>query len=198
MWPPISSPDGIVENGIVQFGRHRGKSIFRAATLDFESMKGSIGSCLGRFPFPIDLKMAILRGATLEGNASNAYVRCQGALKRSWNKESLADYVATQQYIGMCARIEDIQKYCRVTFWGRKVAANGQPLLVMRSANGKAQVLFEKNYREIDDKWHLYTVDLPICSGDVDFIFNGGYTDESGSGDSCYLFRDIQLICQEE
>ena len=198
MWPPISSPDGVVENGIVQLGRRRGKSIFRAATLDFESMKGSSGSCLWQLPVPMDLKKAILRDATLEVNASNAYVRCQGSLKRSWDQESLAEYVATQQYIGMRARIENIQKYSSVTFWGRKVAAHGQPLLVMQSANGKAQVLFQKNYREIDDEWHLYTVDLPICSGDVDFIFNGGYTDKSGSGDSCYLFRDIQLICQEE
>ena len=90
--------------------------------------------------------------------------------------------------------MQGIEKYRTLIFDGKRERANGQPTIILADKKSKkAHMLFYKSYRELVAHWHTYEVSLPAIDGNVELIFNGGYTDRSGSKDSCYLFKNIRL-----
>ncbi len=51
----------------------------------------------------------------------------------------------------------------------------------------------KETYRNIDDEWHLYSIDVSNLTGEVVVIFNGSYLDYTGSLDSEYIFSNVFL-----
>lgn len=116
---------------------------------------------------------------------------CKGSVPREPNSNcSVSDFLLNETYIGIRANVDDVGDYDYLTFYGRKVAGQGQPVVYVYQ-NG--EVVAEKigSYREIDHDWHQYLIDVSGIEGAVTVIFNGGYTDHTGGQESSFLFSDI-------
>ena len=48
-------------------------------------------------------------------------------------------------------------------------------------------------YRQIDEEWKQYVMDITDLTGEVYIIFNGGYVDSTGSLESKYVFSDVRI-----
>ncbi len=78
-------------------------------------------------------------------------------------------------------------------FYGRKESNHGQPSVFIYDCEGNVVASFEKNYRDLDNEWHQYVIELPKLKGPVTIILNGGYVDNTGSQDSLYDFGKVVL-----
>jgi hypothetical protein len=183
----MQTPEGLIENGNIMQGRFVGENFMKIAKMQFEGeMRLNAKN--------VDLSTAKCKSALYKNIDDNLVLQCTGTLNRSWMDEGLDKYISEVQYIGARMPIQGIEKYRTLIFEGKRERANGQPTIVLVDKKSKkAHMLFYKSYRELDTHWHTYEVSLPAIGGNVELIFNGGYTDRSGSKDSCYLFKNIRL-----
>lgn len=121
-------------------------------------------------------------------------IDCVGSLQRDVEAEmSVFDYFVNVDYIGASIDVKDADKYRYITFCGKKIQNNGQPLVYVVDENGNKAGEVSCNYYDIDNEWHQYVIDLTEVTGKTQIIFNGGYIDNSGSPESEYIFSNIIL-----
>ena len=87
----------------------------------------------------------------------------------------------------------DVSYYRALTFYGKKVADHGRLTVCVYDEDGKLLREVAVNYPDIDTEWHQYAVNLDGIYGNATIIMNGGYTDNSGSDDSDYIFSKIVI-----
>lgn len=122
-----------------------------------------------------------------------AGIECHGFIGRSSEENTpLADYMMNYEYVGCKVHIEDLTDYAYLVFYGRKNAANGQPSVFLYGQE-MDPIGYTAGYKDLDDEWHQYAIDVSQLNGEADVIFNGGYTDSTGSADSSYTFSNIVL-----
>jgi hypothetical protein len=194
---PLSTPVGLVKKGVVQKGEHKGRTLFDAAAIDFGLISSKDVIAHVESVYRPVIKSKCVSSGQLIKDSEDYVVRCIGSLDRAWDDTSfnLDEYISEKQYIGARIVVREIENYHTLIFDGKREHANGQPTIVLvDKKNKKTYMLFYKSYHELDTQWHTYEIELPKINGDIEIIFNGGYTDRSGSKDSCYLFRSIRLI----
>lgn len=138
-----------------------------------------------------ELKSACIVQNQYEGMGG---VQCIGCLQREFEDErSLPEYLMEDEYIGSRITIEDISDYRYLVFYGRKEAGNGQPGVFLYDKNSQVVAECTADCRDLDNEWHQYLIDISDLKGSVTIIFNGGYTDCTGSGYTSYLFSNVVL-----
>ena len=187
----MQTPEGLVENGLVTQGKHKGESIFDVAKMEFGL---PAKSKIGARSVLVDFHEANFSSANLHKVEGESIIKCVGVLGRSWSDSDIGGFIAGKQYIGARFPVSKVQNYSAIVFEGKRQCANGQPTLVLVEKNGNVRLLYYDSYHNLDMEWHTHVVYLPAMSGDVEIILNGGYTDRSGSKDSCYLFKNVRLI----
>lgn len=121
-------------------------------------------------------------------------IECRGSLQRPEGSEiSVGDYLAGTGYAGMKITIDEMGPYRYLVFYGRKNMDHGQPGVYVYNESNGVEAAFEMEYYEIDNGEHQYVIDISDVAGRAVVIFNGGYTDDSGSEESSYTFRNITL-----
>lgn len=129
-----------------------------------------------------------------EQYGDNAGIRCIGSLQReSGNENGLLGDIQNGGYIGAKIRIESIGDHDFLIFYGKKVVDHGQPTVFAVNDRGEIAGEFSKKYYDIDTEWHPYGIDLSNVEGGITVYFNGGYIDNTGSGESEFIFSNIKL-----
>ena len=123
-----------------------------------------------------------------------AGVECSGCLQREPNNERpLSEYLMEDEYIGYKMVIEDIEDYRYLVFYGRKESGDGQPSVFVYNEDNQVVAEYDADCRGLDNEWHQYLIDIADLTGTVTIIFNGGYTDNTGSKYTSYLFSNMVL-----
>jgi len=121
-------------------------------------------------------------------------VLCTGRLERSYDsKKTIDKYLIRDDYIGIKYVLNDISEYKYMVYYGKKITDHGQPGVYIYDNNDKAVRKHTVKYKDIDNEWHQYLIDVSDLNGSVTIIFNGGYPDSTGRTDSKYVFSDITL-----
>ena len=145
----------------------------------------------------LSLSAARIKGATCQWDAaSNEVLRCFGKIDRGWNDNDggFVEFIANVDFRGARFQLPPGIKYSRLLFEGRRERAHGQPIVVFVDAAGRSEQIFGGYWKDLDQEWHEYLVELPAYGKGAEIILNGGYPDRSGSEDSCYLFKNIRLV----
>ena len=151
----------------------------------------------GTEPFPIDEKFLAnteIKNANIihdqyEGTDG---LECHGAMVRDSIPDSAESAMLNGDYCGIKFQV-DVSDYRALTFYGKKVADHGRPTVCVYDEDGKLLREVAVNYPDIDTEWHQYAVNLDGIYGNATIIMNGGYTDNSGSDDSDYIFSKIVI-----
>ncbi|MBR2797461.1 MAG: hypothetical protein IKE17_16075 [Clostridia bacterium] len=139
----------------------------------------------------VELSHAELSENQHEGTAG---VICHGSLRRDYAVGmALVDYLLNEDYIGLKYTIEDVSDVEILSFYGKKTKDHGHPSVYIYDDDGNMVRKCTDNYRDIDDSWKRYYISLKGLKGKCTIVFNGGYTDDTGSEDSEYVFSDIRL-----
>ena len=121
-------------------------------------------------------------------------ILCLGSLQRDYNSEvTVGDYMRDTDYCGFRFTIEDISPVQYITFYGKKINDHGQPTVYIYNSDCKKKKEKTAIYNNIDSEWHRYYLNSTGISGEATIIFNGGYTDNTGSLNSQYVFSDIKI-----
>ncbi|MCH5345018.1 MAG: hypothetical protein J1E64_13365 [Acetatifactor sp.] len=137
-----------------------------------------------------------LHGASvvLNQHDESAGIECTGSLQRSPDSEiPMHEYMISTEYVGCKVIIDDISDYKCLEFYGMKNQDQGQPGVYIYNEDNAAVAGFMANYQDLDSEWHHYTLNVSELSGQATIIFNGGYSDNTGSPHSLYTFSDITL-----
>lgn len=137
-----------------------------------------------------------LNKATLEENQHNGKsgIKCVGTLERSPNGEySVEDSFKADNYVGANIRISNAAGHRYLVFYGKKTAGHGQPTVMVFNEQKEKVGEVNAHYGDIDDKWRQYLIRIPNEKGIYEVVFNGGYVDNTGDTNSCYIFSDIYL-----
>lgn len=138
-----------------------------------------------------ELKSACILQGQFQGMTG---VECTGCLQREPDEDrSLSEYLMEDEYIGYKMVIEDIKDYRYLVFYGRKESGDGQPCVYLYDENNQAVAECSADCRSLDNEWHQYLIDITDLEGRVSIIFNGGYTDNTGSEYTKYLFSNVAL-----
>lgn len=148
---------------------------------------------------PIELsdKSVLLNNAVLledQYNGQNG-ILCTGKLDRDPNDKSISigDYMHNTEYIGFKITVDDITPYRFISFYGKKIANHGHPTVCIYDTNGNVIYQMTKSYRDIDNEWSEYILNVTDLSGEVEIIFNGGFVSNTGNPESRYIFSNIQI-----
>ncbi len=165
---------------------------YYAAFLLAEEAYGIVGHNLDLADKRIALQNAELIENQHEGKPG---ILCTGNLKRNpaQKKPSLSNYMRNTEFVGFTIHINDITPYKFITFYGRKISDQGQPTVYVYNSKGKVVARQTDNYKNINNEWKQYIINVSQTSGEADIIFNGGYVDNTGSPESRYVFSDIML-----
>ena len=144
------------------------------------------------------IKNGLLSNAELknESQSKQPEIVCRGTLQRDYQdpKElDIADYLYQKDYCGLRMEIDLDEGSEWLVFQGRKIKDHGQPGVYIYDSSGNVLGSFALNYKNLDDEWHSYGINIKNISGPVTVIFHGGYIDFSGSKDFQYAFKDIGL-----
>lgn len=121
-------------------------------------------------------------------------IDCTGCLNRSEDSEdSTVDYIKDKEYIGAKIEIDDISDYNYLVFYGKKVAEQGQPNVIVLDENGEIVGKESAKYDDCRDDWQLFLINVTDVKGKTTIYFNGGYNIDTGSPDSEYVFGGIRL-----
>lgn len=121
-------------------------------------------------------------------------MECTGCLERDSEDECpLSEYLMEEEYIGSRITIEDISDYRYLVFYGRKASGDGQPAVFLYDENNQVAAEYTADCDDLDGDWHQYLIDIADLEGSVTIIFNGGYTDNTGSEYTSYVFSDVTL-----
>lgn len=119
---------------------------------------------------------------------------CHGKLPiASGDKENLGEYLYTKDFSGIKFIIDDVTDYRILSFYGKKVNKHGQVSAYVYDEAGNVVAKYTNRYADLDDEWHMYVIDLDGIEGKVSVILNGSYVDDSGAGDSEFVFRGIEV-----
>lgn len=124
-----------------------------------------------------------------------AGIECKGRLKRKSGSEEdgIFDYLLNEEYIGTKITVQSADKYKYLVFYGRKNADHGQPTVCVYNDQNICVAKLKMNYRELDNEWHQYVLDISNSTDELTIIFNGGYIDASGDAESSYTFSGMYL-----
>ena len=146
---------------------------------------------------PIDVfketSLVILNAEFVERqNSRTLGLQCSGCLERDL-ETSIADYLLNVEYIGASVSLQSVDNYSYLVFYGKRISEYGQPVVYIY--NDENEVLFEYfgDYKQLDQEWHQYVLDITGVKGDIIIVFNGGYKDVSGSNEAAYIFSDVIL-----
>lgn len=150
---------------------------------------------------PLSFSETILNHAELnkacivsDQHNGTAGIACTGSLQRESQSDiSVGDYLVSSEYVGAKIIIDDITDYKFLEFYGMKSKDHGQPGVYIYDEQGAVLASCTARYPDLDNTWHRYLIDVSRLSDKVTLIFNGGYTDNTGSADSLYTFSDIIL-----
>ena len=150
---------------------------------------------------PIDIlreyaESAELSNAIIVPNQyENSYgIKCTGSLQREQKSDvSVEDYILDNEFIGAKIPVSLTGKHHYLVFYGKKNVDCGQPMVVVYDSEHNKVGEIAANYRNLDNEWHQYVIDLSEVEGDVTIYFNGGYIDNTGSAESEYVFSNIIL-----
>lgn len=121
-------------------------------------------------------------------------MECAGCLEREpEDVRPLSEYLIEEEYIGSKIEIADIEDYRYLVFYGRKVSGDGQPSVFLYDENDKVVAEYAVDCDDLDGDWHQYLIDIADLEGRITVIFNGGYTDNTGSAYTEYLFSNVVL-----
>jgi len=124
--------------------------------------------------------------------AGTCGIECRGSVQREPESDiSFAEYISTNDFTGARLVLDDIGPYKYLTFYGRKVRDQGQPGVYVYGEDNSVLAECNAGYQDIDHEWHQYLIDVSQLEGRAAVIFNGGYVDNTGSEDSCYIFSNI-------
>ena len=103
------------------------------------------------------------------------------------------DTLMGDDFKGLKVRVNDITDYEYLSFNGKKIADDGQPMLLIY--NDKSDILADLSvkYDDLDGEWHQYLINVKDLKGAVTILFTGGNIDNCGSVGSEYLFNDLAL-----
>ena len=119
---------------------------------------------------------------------------CEGSLKRESNSPvSVSDYLISTEYIGAKFKVDNIDSYRYLVFYGKKNTDHGQPSVYIFNEQNETVAELTRTYPNLDNEWHQYILDLSEIKGNVTLIFNGGYIDSTGDEMSSYTFSEIYL-----
>ena len=137
-----------------------------------------------------------LSDASVEEDHYNGQIGlvCTGTLGRSARSPiPLSEYFRDLGYIGAKIQIPDITPYKYLVFYGKKLSKRGELALGLYDKNGEEEVIFNKDYHNLDKKWHQYVIDVSDCKGPCTLILNGGCIDKTGTKASKSVFSEITL-----
>ena len=121
-------------------------------------------------------------------------ILCQGRMDRDYNDLlTVEESIFKGDYAGLKYTIDDISEEKVLTFYGKKTAVHGQPGVYIFDEDGNVLRECTDNYHVINDEWKLYMINVSDLKGRVTIAFNGGYTDNTGSPDSQYMFSNIRF-----
>lgn len=121
-------------------------------------------------------------------------IECKGSLQREpASGISVADFLMNSEYSGIKISMEGIEQYRYLVFYGKKNSDQGQPTVYIYDENNKVVTQFSVDYREIDNDWHQYIINIPKVTGGVTIMFNGAYIDNTGNEESSYIFSGMTL-----
>ena len=120
-------------------------------------------------------------------------VLCRGSLQRDYRNTdvTVSDYLRDTDYCGFRYTFEDISPFHFITYCGKKISDHGQPTVCIYDASGNVLCQDSVSYKKLDSEWHQYSVNVSGLTGTATIIFNGGYTDSTGSANSQYVFSNI-------
>ena len=121
-------------------------------------------------------------------------LECVGSLQRPVKSElSIPEYMIQKEYVGAKFTLEDIGRYQYLTFYGIKKQYHGQPFVAIYDQYQRVVSQYRKHYRDLDNEWQQYTMDVSKLSGPVTIVLNGGYVDDTGNLNSTFIFSNIIL-----
>ena len=163
---------------------------YYAAALVNEELTGQAPRAIGAE----ELLAGELRHAQLEPDEAGEglILTCLGTLPREPG-EGLAEYLRDCDYIGLKLSLPDAADYSYLCFQGRNMALNGQPAVFVYDEAGNTVEAFAGDYRDLQGGWQRFAVDLRKARGPVEIVFQGGYTDCTGSEGAAFAFRDFML-----
>lgn len=168
------------------------ESDFYAAALLNEELTGVTSIKL--LDMPLDEMHLLNASAVTSQHDGKNGILCTGSLKReSGSDMSVMDYIQNNEYVGARVKVNNVDDYGYLVFYGKKVSDHGQPtVFVLNDKNEKVGEL-SATYNDIDNEWHQYVIDITQVKGGITIFFNGGYIDSTGSNESEYIFSDIVL-----
>lgn len=132
-----------------------------------------------------------LSSSIINNKEGEIYLSCKGKIDREqYIDTDLPKYLLEQNYIGAKVKITDFS-YKYISFYGRKVKNHGQPTICVYDDRGDVLRYFEIDNKSLGEEWNKYYIDVSGLNGNITIIFNGGYTDKTGSPDSEYEFKDV-------
>ena len=119
-------------------------------------------------------------------------LQCTGSLQREFESDqSIESFLIGDSYVGAKIEIESMDEYGYLVFYGKKARGQGQPTVYVYDNQNEKVAELVVDYKDLDQEWHQYVIDLTKVGGKVTIIFNGGYIDKTGGVDSSFLFKDI-------
>lgn len=121
-------------------------------------------------------------------------LKCKGRI--DGNRE---DYEATRAYlmndtfVGMRARVNKMDNFRYLVFYGRKIAGDCWPIVIIYNDDGDVLSELSVENQEGDEQWHQYLINVEGVKGDATILFNGGAIDSENDRDSEYQFSDLML-----
>ncbi|MGI6581368.1 MAG: hypothetical protein ACOX1M_03435 [Erysipelotrichaceae bacterium] len=153
---------------------------------------------LGTDPMSLDgsfFEQTEIKNANIVMNQFNYTdgIECYGVMSRLVDsKESIDKSMFDGDFCGIKFTI-DVSDYRCLVFYGKKLSNNGQYTVSIFDNVGNLLNKISAKYTDLDDNWHQYAISLAGIYGEVTIVMNGGYTDQSGSINSRYIFSNIIL-----
>ena len=82
----------------------------------------------------------------------------------------------------------DLTKYNTLEFYARNAQDNGDLLICVDNT-----IIKKIRYTDVPTTWTKYTVDISKYQGVFTLAIAGGYSDNTGSENSCTQYRNIKL-----
>ena len=83
--------------------------------------------------------------------------------------------------------------YNTLFFQEKKIADCGQPTVYLYDPSGRIIRECVVDFKELDNEWHHYMIDVRNVKGKATIIFNGGYIDVTGRTDSQFVFSNVKF-----
>ncbi|MBQ2659211.1 MAG: hypothetical protein IJF87_11670 [Erysipelotrichaceae bacterium] len=143
-----------------------------------------------QFLSQIEIKNADIITNQYDGKSG---IECYGMTDR---KNDFPDTVEEAAWNGNYCGLEitiDVSDYRALCFDGRKTSSCGQPSVFVYDASGKLLSSFTVAGKDLDNKWHQYSINLGKVNGEVRIVMSGSNFDDSEENGQAYVFSNIIL-----